>query len=182
MDQNRQGAWPRCPISLSLPAVKIVLSLLLVAASASLAAQAPRVVAASGRWAALAGAGQCDAASLSQLPASKTRLRGRASLVFDGRGRRGQFAASLSKPVAPGASVMLTVDDEPFLLVARGLGAWSRGPRQESAILAAMRSATRMRIEGRSERGLRFIDRYDLTGAPTAIDAAAACATALVNR
>jgi hypothetical protein len=36
-----------------------------------------------------------------------------------------------------------------------------------------------MRIEGRSVRGLRFIDRYDLSGAPTAIDAAAACAAAL---
>ena len=74
---------------------------------------------------------------------------------------------------------MLTIDDESFLLVARGPGAWSRGPAQEAAIVAAMRRATRMRIEGRSVRGLRFIDRYDLAGAPTAIDAAAACAQAL---
>jgi len=152
--------------------------LLMIAASAA-AAPAPRIVAAAGRWAALAGAGQCDAASLSLLPASKTRLQGRASLSFDGRSRHGQFAAALSRPVASGASVMLTIDDQPFLLVARGPGAWSRGPVQEAAIIAAMRSATRMRIEGRSERGRRFIDRYDLAGAPTAIDAAAACAAAL---
>ena len=154
----------------------IALATLLIAASA---APPPRIVAAADHWAALAGPGQCDAASLSLLPASKTRLQGRASLAFDGRSRRGQFAAALSKPVASGASVMLTIGDEPFLLVARGAGAWSRGPAQEAAIIAAMRSAPRMRIEGRTARGLRFIDRYDLTGAPTAIDAAAACAAAL---
>ena len=159
--------------------MKLTVSLLIVAASAVAAAAPPRIVAASGRWAALAGPQQCDAASLSLLPASKTRLQGRASLSFDRRARRGQFAAALSKPVTDGASVMLTIDDESFLLVARGLGAWSRGPAQETAILAALRRATRMRIEGRSVRGLRFIDRYDLAGAPTAIDAAAACAHAL---
>lgn len=150
-------------------------------ASVAAAAQSPpaRIVAASGRWAALAGKDQCDAASLSLLPASKTRLQGRASLTFDSRSRHGLFAAALSKPVAPTASVMLTIDDESFLLVARGLKAWSRGPAQETAIVAALRAATRMRIEGRSVRGLRFIDRYDLAGAPTAIDAAAACAATL---
>jgi hypothetical protein len=124
----------------------------------------------------MAGPGQCDAASLSLLPASKSRLQGRASLTFDGARRVGQFSAALSKPVGAGSGVILTVDDQPFLLVARGTVAWSRGPAQEAAIIAAMRNAPRMRIEGRSDRGVRFIDRYDLDGAPTAIDAAAACA------
>ena len=158
----------------------IALLLMLGASAAAAAAPPPRIVAASGRWAALAGTRQCDAASLSLLPASKTRLQGRASLTFDRGARHGQFAAALSQPVASGASVMLTIDDESFLLVARGLGAWSRGPAQEASIVAALRRATRMRIEGRSLRGLRFIDRYDLAGAPTAIDAAAACAQALL--
>ena len=153
------------------------LSLTLLAGTA-VAAPAPWIVAAAGKWAALGNGAQCDAASLSLLPASKTRLQGRASVTFDGQRRRGQFAAALSKTVASGAA-MLTIDDQPFLLVARGLGAWSRGPAQEAAIIEAMRGATRMRIEGRSARGLRFIDRYDLNGAPTAIDAAAACALAL---
>jgi hypothetical protein len=153
--------------------------LLMIGASAAAAAAAARIVVASGRWAALAGAGQCDAASLSLLPASKTRLQGRASLSFDRGARHGQFTAALSKPVPARASVMLTIDDQPFLLVARGLGAWSRGPAQEAAIIAALRRAARMRIEARSARGVRFIDHYDLSGAPTAIDAAAACAAAL---
>jgi hypothetical protein len=155
----------------------IILVLGVVATSAAMAAT-PRIVAAAGRWAALRDARQCDAASMSLLPASRTRTQGRASLTFDGGGRHGQFAAALSKPVANG-SVIMTIDDQPFLLVARGATAWSRGPAQEAAIIAAMRGAARMRIEGRSERGVRFIDRYDLAGAPTAIDAAAACGAAL---
>ena len=77
-------------------------TLLMIAASSAAAAPASRIVAAAGRWAALAGAGQCDAASLSVLPASSTRMQGRASLTFDARSRHGQFAAALSKPVAGG--------------------------------------------------------------------------------
>ncbi len=156
----------------------LAFSLILVAWAAA-AAPPPRIVAAAGRWAALEGQGQCDAASLSLLPASKTRLQGRVSFTFDRRARNGMFAAALSRPAAPATSVMLTIDDDQYLLVARGRRAWSRGPVQEAAILAALRRATRLRIEGRSVRGLRFIDRYDVTGAPTAIDAAAACAQAL---
>ena len=139
------------------------------------ATEPPGVVAAAGQWAALRTVGQCDAATLSLLPASKSRARGRASLTFDRRARHGQFAAALSKPAA-GGTAMLTIDDQPFLLVARGATAWSRGPAQEAAIIAALRRASRMRIEARTARGVRFIDRYALAGAPTAIDAAAACA------
>jgi hypothetical protein len=154
-------------------------ALLLLIASPAVAAPLPRDVGADVSWSALARSWKCDSASLSLLPASKSRLQGRASLSFDRRSRHGQFAAALSKPVANGSSVMLTIDDQPFLLAARGTGAWSRGPAQEAAIMLAMRGAARMRIEGRSARGVRFIDRYDLAGAPTAIDAAAACALGL---
>jgi hypothetical protein len=69
---------------------------------------------------------------------------------------------------------MLTIGSHPFMLVSRGDWAWSRGPLQEAAILAAARGATGMRVEARDAAGRRFADRYLLAGAPTAIDAAAA--------
>ena len=69
---------------------------------------------------------------------------------------------------------MLTIGERPFMLIARGDWAWSRGPLQEAAILDAVRAATSMRIEARDGGGRRFADRYLLNGAPTAIDAAAA--------
>ena len=60
-----------------------------------------------------------------------------------------------------------------FQLPTRGADAWSRGPAQERAILAAIRAAGDMRVRFRSGSG-GFTDSYLLAGAPTAIDAAAA--------
>ena len=69
---------------------------------------------------------------------------------------------------------MLTISGQPFLLATRDGWAWSRGPMQAQAIIAAMRGATTMTVASRDERGVRFSDPYLLDGAPTAIDAAAA--------
>ncbi len=77
---------------------------------------------------------------------------------------------------------MLHVGDQPFLLMGRGDMAWSRGPEQEQAIIAAVRKSGGMRIEVRGVGGGRIVDRYSLEGAPLAIDAAAACAATLANR
>jgi hypothetical protein len=144
---------------------------------------APAIVAADGHWATLRQGLTCEAASRSLGVIHKDRPPARASLSFDGGGPRyGQFAARLSRVPRPGASIMLHVGDQPFLLMSRGDMAWSRGPSQEQAIIAAMRKSGGMRIEARSPGGGRIVDRYSLDGAPLAIDAAAACAAALANR
>ena len=70
--------------------------------------------------------------------------------------------------------MILTVGDQPFMLVERQDWVWSSGPAQEQAIIAAARNAGWMKIEARDLAGTRFIDPYSLDGAPTAIDAAAA--------
>lgn len=143
---------------------------------------APQVIAARGHWATLQDAATCEAASRSLLTAPKGKVQARASLSFDEAGRRGQFAARLSRPVRSGSTVMLYVGTLPFLLVAKGDMAWSRGPAQETAIIDAMRMWGGMRIEARSPGGGRIVDRYSLEGAPLAIDAAAACAARLAKR
>jgi hypothetical protein len=144
---------------------------------------APAIVVADGQWAALREGGTCEAASRSLGATSKDRAPARASVSFDAGGpRHGQFAARLSRLPRPGATVMLHVGDQPFLLMNQNDMAWSRGPKQEQAIIAAMRSNGGMRVEVRSSGGGRIIDRYSLDGAPLAIDAAAACAAGLANR
>lgn len=136
-----------------------------------------------GQWAALEQGRTCEAAARSIGVVYKDRPPARASVAFDAGGpRRGQFAARLSRMPRPGATVMLHVGDQPFLLMSQGDIAWSRGPAQEQAIIAAMRRAGGMRVEARSPGGGRIVDRYALDGAPLAIDAAAACAAALANR
>jgi hypothetical protein len=150
-----------------------------------LALAAPaQVVAAEGHWAALARGQSCEAVSASLAPALKDRPQARVSITFDAaaNGRNGELALLLSRPPRGGSSVMLTIGDKPFLLTARGELAWSAGPAQEAALLSAMRGGGSMSVEARSPSGGRIVDRYLLDGAPTTIDAAAACAARLANR
>jgi hypothetical protein len=145
----------------------------------ALASAAPAVAAgvlfAGGQWASIDRGGSCEAASRALRIAAKGQVQARAGFAFDSNGRRrGQFFAQLSRVPRPGSTVILTVGEQPFLLVNRGDWAWSRTGRQDAAIIAAARTAGGMRIESRDQAGRRFIDRYLLDGAPTAIDAAAA--------
>jgi hypothetical protein len=88
----------------------------------------------------------------------------------------------LSRAPRAGSTVIAYAGEQPFLLAWRGGWAWSRGPAQEGALIAAMRAGQWMRIEARDGGGRRFVDRYQLAGAPTAIDAAAAaCAGKIVR-
>ena len=161
----------------------VLLPFLILLSVPAVGPAAPRVVAASGAWAARAGPTACEAASRAFQPAANGQVQARAAIAFDAApgGRRGQLALHLGHVPRPGSTVMLTVGDVPFLLVSRGDWAWSRGPAQEAAIISAMRSADGMRVEARSPGGGRYTDRFDLTGAPTAIDAAAACALGLAK-
>src|SRR5438270_6841555 len=152
--------------------------------AAALVALAPAdargtVVFAGGAWAAIDRGDACEALARSAKIAPKGKVQATAGFAFTPDHRRwGEFHAQLSRIPRPGSSVMLQVGDQPFLLVARGGWAWSRGPLQEQAIIASARNATGMRIEARDASGGRFTDPYLLDGAPTAIDAAAArCAS-----
>lgn len=140
-----------------------------------LAATPARTLYADVYWAAFARDGRCEAVGRAQRVITNRAEQAHASFAFD-RGRHGQFAVQLSHVAAPGATVMLTISDQPFLLAAGGLFAWSRGPAQDAAIIAAVRRANLLIIEARSASGGRFVDSYSLEGAPGAIDAAAACA------
>lgn len=136
---------------------------------------AAQLLYAGGHWAAVDRGATCEAASRSLRAASAGQAQARAGFAFDAAGaRNGQFFARLSRAPRPGSAVLLTVGRRPFLLVSRGGWAWSRGAAQDSAIIAAVRSAGGMRVEARDPSGRRFADRYLLAGAPTAIDAAAA--------
>jgi hypothetical protein len=136
---------------------------------------AGRVLFAGGTWAAIDRGTICVAAGRSAKIATKGKVQALAGFTFTAdRKRWGEFHAHLSRVPRNGSSVILTIGDQPFLLTARGDWAWSRGPAQEQAIIAAARVATGMRVEARDLGGSRFADPYALDGAPTAIDAAAA--------
>ena len=85
---------------------------------------------------------------------------------------RTQVHIRLSRDTREESSVTLTVGSERFTLAANGRNAWAQDARMDAAIIAAVRSATRMTVSARDSRGQRFSDRYDLAGVATAIDAA----------
>ena len=146
-----------------------------------LCAAAPaQLLAARGHWAALRFGPACEAGARPLPPSSRREAEARAGFRFEADGAPlGRFHARLSREPRVGASVILTVGRQPFLLAARGPWAFSRGAGQDAAILSAVRGARGMRVESRDRAGRRFADRYLLDGAPTAIDAAAAaCALA----
>lgn len=85
---------------------------------------------------------------------------------------RGAVHLVLSRDVADKQPVRLTVGDKRFDLVAKGRNAWAKDARDDAAIIAALRSATRMSVSAQGAKTGTFTDRYTLAGAATAIDAA----------
>ena len=140
------------------------------------AAAAPgAIVYAGGAWAAIDRGNACEALSRSVRVAAKGKVQAVAGFTFSAdRWHWGEFHTRLRRMPRADASVMLRIGDQPFLLVSRGNLAWSSGPLQQQAIIAALRSAAGMSVEARDAAGRRFYDNYLLDGAATAIDAAAA--------
>jgi len=159
------------------PIVRLFLRLVLVTITAFSAGALAKgtIIFAGGSWAAIDRGDACIASGRAARIAAKGKIQAIAGFTFSRDRRRwGEFHAHLSHMPRPGSSVILTIGDQPFLLTARGDWAWSRGPLQEQAIIAAARTAGGMRIDGRDTAGRRFADPYALDSAPTAIDAAAA--------
>lgn len=94
------------------------------------------------------------------------------------RGVRGQFHLRLSRPMAIGASVTLTIGVRRFTLTGGGGDAWASDRTMDAAIIAAMRSARDMAATADGQNGRQIRDVYLLKGAATALDAAALGCTA----
>jgi hypothetical protein len=155
--------------------VRVIITAFVTLLLAAPALATNSIISARGSWAAIDRGSSCVALARSARIAPKGRVQATAGFAFTPDRRRwGEFHAHLSFLPRPGSSVILTVGSQPFLLTARGDWAWSRGPLQEQAIIAAARNSTGMRVEARDAAGRRFVDPYALDGAPTAIDAAAA--------
>ncbi|SFS05026.1 hypothetical protein SAMN05192580_3038 [Sphingomonas jatrophae] len=109
-------------------------------------------------------------------PVRRGGQRGRAFLgigYWPDRGVRGQLQLRLSRRKARGTPVVLSAGTRRFALIAGGNAAWAPNARVDAAIVAAIRSATSLSVEGTGRDGRAFVDAYALRGAATAIDAAA---------
>ncbi|WP_017671545.1 hypothetical protein [Blastomonas sp. AAP53] len=89
------------------------------------------------------------------------------------RGVRGQFHLRLSRAMAKGQSVMLTIGIRRFRLTGGGGDAWAHDRAMDAAIIAALRSAREMTASSQDVQGNTIRDLYLLKGVATALDAAA---------
>jgi len=86
---------------------------------------------------------------------------------------RNQVHFRVSRKLAPNAAIWLQIGSEKFTLTGGGGDAWALNPSDNAAIIAAMRSAPRMVLHARDASGRGFTNSWQLTGAASAMDAAA---------
>lgn len=99
-----------------------------------------------------------------------------------GRDRKEAFVSVVFGPGAvqvalgrPAAAARMILGDASFPLAVEGSGAHA-APHDGPRIVTAMRNADLLIVEVRDAGGRRFRQHYDLSGAPSAIDAAALAA------
>jgi hypothetical protein len=88
------------------------------------------------------------------------------------RNVRNQLHWRLSRQVAAGGRIVLSIGGQRNVLTGGGGDAWATDKRMDAAIVAAMRSARSMTVSARDVAGRLFSDTYVLAGAATAMDAA----------
>ena len=98
--------------------------------------------------------------------------------TWPARNRRGQVHFRLRRAMREDSTPVLRIGPRRFELVGSGPDAWAATSQDDAAIVAAMRNGLSMRIEARSRGAGRIVDNYDLSGAASAIDAAALGCTA----
>ena len=88
------------------------------------------------------------------------------------QGVRGQVHFRLSRELHANPRLSLAIGSERFQLTGGGVDAWAVDRAMDAAIVAAMRSASRMTLSATDRAGRRFTERYSLDGVATAMDAA----------
>lgn len=88
------------------------------------------------------------------------------------RSIRGQVHVRLARKLARGSTITAIINARRFALTGGGGDAWAQDAAMDAAMVAAMRSGSRLIVSATDSRGRRFSSTYDLAGAATAIDAA----------
>jgi invasion protein IalB len=84
-----------------------------------------------------------------------------------------EVSVKMGYPFAAGAKVTATVGTAKFELFTKDEGAFVEKPDMETKLIDAMKTASSMKIEGKSARGTATSDTYSLDGLSDALDRAA---------
>lgn len=150
----------------------LAVALLPVVLLAAPAMAAPQAISVHAGWGAFQDGRRCYAIAEAQPSSAARELQPFASVSLAPDAPALQVR--LSRVIRTGSAVTLEVGNRRFRLAGQGATATSRDVSTggSRAIIAALREADTMVVHGRDQRSRYFRDIYDLTGAPTAIDAA----------
>lgn len=138
-----------------------------------LAVAAPQAIGIHQRWGAFRDDGPTRCYAISRPVRGETGAPFASVATWPGAGVRGQLHVRLSRAKASRAGVVLAIGERRFDLTAGRIDAWSPDAATDRAIVAAMRGGRSMSVESVAANGAAFVDVYALSGAATAIDAAA---------
>lgn len=149
-------------------------ALLLLAAAAP--PPEPTVLGIYGRWGAFAAAEPTHCYAIAQPVETVRGATGRpfASIAtWPGRRTRNQLHVRLSRQRRADAAIILSVGERRFTLTGGAVDGWSPDAATDRAIVTALRGNRSMSVESVGADGRSLVDVYQLSGAATAIDAAA---------
>ncbi|MFM5931652.1 MAG: invasion associated locus B family protein [Novosphingobium sp.] len=142
---------------------------------AALPAQARDNLGVYGKWAAFRDPNipRCYAIAMAEPSQRQRDFQPYAAIgTWPKKNERGQVHFRLSRNLAAGSRIVLSISGQQFALSGGGGDAWATDRRMDAAIVAAMRSAREMTVSARDASGNGFSNTYRLEGAATAMDAA----------
>jgi hypothetical protein len=86
---------------------------------------------------------------------------------------RNEASIIIGYPFKAESKVTVDIDGQKFTMFTQGDGAWMEDPTQESALITAMQSGSKMTVSGISSRGTETTDLYSLSGVTAALSAVA---------
>ncbi len=86
---------------------------------------------------------------------------------------RNEASIIVGFPFKRESKVVVDIDGQKFTLFTQADGAWMENPGQESALITAMQSGTKMTVTSISLRGTEVVDTYSLSGVTAALKAVA---------
>lgn len=147
----------------------------LLAAASAVPAQARESLGLYGTWGAFRDpvVPRCYAIAMAEPSAAWRDYQPFAAIgTWPRRGARNQVHFRVSRRLAADGEIVLRIGEARFVLVGGGGDAWPKDDRDNAAVIAAMRSASRMTVSAKGERGDRFANSWALPGAASAMDAA----------
>ena len=85
-------------------------------------------------------------------------------------GSPGEISFTGGYPFAPGSTVEVSVDGQPYQLFTDGEWAWPGSPEDDATLLAAMKAGTSATLTARSGRGTQTVDTFSLRGFTAAME------------